>query len=755
MKLNFLWTILAFWLISFVSIIAQPSAEIISSDVSICENGEVDLVIQFTGDSPFGLLYKVENIELGSSTTYSILKQSDALFEGTHVISGVWTETLSFAYTSRITIIEVFDNSISTHPSADGPTWWAGEGSDQVSGEMTITVDRTPTPDAGLFTPQCGYVAPLNATLSDPDNNTMYWTDVTGGSFTDKTIPNPSFIAETQGTYILTLTEVSGVCEASDNITIELYGSPQSLLSGSQIICSNDGNDYTLNVTTEISNGTAPYNYKITNGTTEYPRNGIAATDNFTIPATEETTWTVMEVFDARGCEAHVDSIKGEATVMDNKPNANAGVADNWCEDDLGSGYTLNAQLDKSEGGKWLAHTDIAFSNPNDPNAVATANNFGTYTLIWEESYNGCSETSTVDITFINPPTLAFAMKEDTAICEQGDAVLRTLTTSEYYPLTLSYSDEADQITTISSDYTETILNPNALGLNTYQLTKLTDNRDCFSDLTDQFNVTVDFVPDPDPGDYEPVCGHLINLSARPFDNESGLWSQLTSGGVFSDPSSPNSTFSIDPDYQDTKETHTLQWRVENINNTNCVATEAVDIVFDKQPVNVFAGRDTTIYETDQLELNATGREEGMDGLWSSSSGNVIFSNPTEPNIIASNIPEGQNELIWTVMNGVCDDVVSIMNLLRKPLTNPNGFSPNGDEINDTFIIGGADQINGNKFTVFDMNGKVVYQKENLGSEGWNGVGLDGTKLPNGTYYYIFTGEGVTKKEYLIIKGRN
>ena len=151
MKLNFLWTILAFWLISFVSIIAQPSAEIISSDVSICENGEVDLVIQFTGDSPFGLLYKVENIELGSSTTYSILKQSDALFEGTHVISGVWTETLSFAYTSRITIIEVFDNSISTHPSADGPTWWAGEGSDQVSGEMTITVDRTPTPDAVML----------------------------------------------------------------------------------------------------------------------------------------------------------------------------------------------------------------------------------------------------------------------------------------------------------------------------------------------------------------------------------------------------------------------------------------------------------------------------------------------------------------------------------------------------------------------------------------------------------------------------
>lgn len=64
-----------------------------------------------------------------------------------------------------------------------------------------------------------------------------------------------------------------------------------------------------------------------------------------------------------------------------------------------------------------------------------------------------------------------------------------------------------------------------------------------------------------------------------------------------------------------------------------------------------------------------------------------------------------------------------------------NILTPNGDGINDYFVIENIDMYPKNELVVFDNNGRVIYRKENYKNE-WDGT-FKGIGLAKGTYYYI------------------
>ena len=70
------------------------------------------------------------------------------------------------------------------------------------------------------------------------------------------------------------------------------------------------------------------------------------------------------------------------------------------------------------------------------------------------------------------------------------------------------------------------------------------------------------------------------------------------------------------------------------------------------------------------------------------------------------------------------------------------GFSPNGDGVNDNYVIPWINQFNKVSFEVFNRWGNIVYRKDKYEND-WNGisnVGFSvGDELPVGTYYYIIT----------------
>lgn len=66
----------------------------------------------------------------------------------------------------------------------------------------------------------------------------------------------------------------------------------------------------------------------------------------------------------------------------------------------------------------------------------------------------------------------------------------------------------------------------------------------------------------------------------------------------------------------------------------------------------------------------------------------------------------------------------------------PNGFTPNSDGFNDFYVIKGIQGYPGNKITIFNRWGNIVYSTNNYVND-WTGVSNDGNLLPDGTYFIV------------------
>jgi gliding motility-associated-like protein len=71
-------------------------------------------------------------------------------------------------------------------------------------------------------------------------------------------------------------------------------------------------------------------------------------------------------------------------------------------------------------------------------------------------------------------------------------------------------------------------------------------------------------------------------------------------------------------------------------------------------------------------------------------------------------------------------------------------FTPNGDGINDKFVIKNLDQYPVNHLQVFDRTGKVVYETNNY-SNNWDGT-VNGKLLVKDSYFYVLTIKGAIIK---------
>jgi gliding motility-associated-like protein len=90
--------------------------------------------------------------------------------------------------------------------------------------------------------------------------------------------------------------------------------------------------------------------------------------------------------------------------------------------------------------------------------------------------------------------------------------------------------------------------------------------------------------------------------------------------------------------------------------------------------------------------------------------------------------------------NGIPDESSATIVMLEKVTVHiPEGFSPNGDGVNDMFVIENLDneQIS---LQVFNSQGALVYKNTNYKND-WAGLSNQrnnsGKEIPNGTYYYI------------------
>ena len=90
---------------------------------------------------------------------------------------------------------------------------------------------------------------------------------------------------------------------------------------------------------------------------------------------------------------------------------------------------------------------------------------------------------------------------------------------------------------------------------------------------------------------------------------------------------------------------------------------------------------------------------------------------------------------------------IEVKNCIDVDFNIPEGFSPNGDEINDLFVIRGIDRFPGNSFVIFNRWGDKLFEatpyKNTWNGKSTTGLRVGGDELPVGTYFYILDlGEG-------------
>ena len=87
-----------------------------------------------------------------------------------------------------------------------------------------------------------------------------------------------------------------------------------------------------------------------------------------------------------------------------------------------------------------------------------------------------------------------------------------------------------------------------------------------------------------------------------------------------------------------------------------------------------------------------------------------------------------------------CASAFVTITVLCNELTVYNGFSPNGDGINDAFTITGLNTFDGHTLYVYNRWGNLVLQSEDYQND-WRGT-WQGSDLPSGIYFYVLQLEG-------------
>jgi gliding motility-associated-like protein len=141
-----------------------------------------------------------------------------------------------------------------------------------------------------------------------------------------------------------------------------------------------------------------------------------------------------------------------------------------------------------------------------------------------------------------------------------------------------------------------------------------------------------------------------------------------------------------------------------------------------------------TVYVTDNDTINGTVESVTILSLPSRGVANVNVDFSIDYEAI-DEVPY-IDSFTYVICNAsLCDTATVIVNgECSGPIKVNTGFSPNGDNMNDTWIIDGIENYPDNKVMVFNRWGNLVYEKAGYLND-WDGT-WRGDNLPDGTYFY-------------------
>ncbi len=507
----------------------------------------------------------------------------------------------------------------------------------------------------------------------------------------------------------------SGTVCFNDNLqTLTLNATPDARIDSIPGICL-DAAPITLNQGFDAGNN---------NGNGTYSGTGINATGLFTPAQAGAGTFTIQYSYlTTAGC---TDTTTQNITVWP-RPTAAFEVGTQTC---IATPITLTNQSVAN------ANTITTWNwNYGDGN-TEQRNNGNPFTRTYETQQNftvtlqvitdsGCTSTTTQRVITIHPkPQVDFDLPS--VVClPLGTGTFTNRTTvggTGGTPITYQWQSGVP-------DLGSTQLNPTfrytAVGNYNVNLTA-TSARGCIDSATKPFSNIVpqalaNFVALP-----QEVClGTNIQLEDRsnPLANTITAWQWNFGDGTLATTQNPDKLYASAGTY-----TISLYYTT----NTGCNSdTLSREVVVHPFPI-VNAGPDRFLLQGGETTLEATvSGSSDYNYLWTP---NTWLINNTVLQAVSRAQDDITYRLTVTGAGGCSASDEVFVRLLLQPVI-PNAFSPNGDGINDTWIIRHLDTYPGATVQVFDRYGRIVFSSTGYNNP-WDGT-IGNKPVPAGVYYYI------------------
>lgn len=165
-----------------------------------------------------------------------------------------------------------------------------------------------------------------------------------------------------------------------------------------------------------------------------------------------------------------------------------------------------------------------------------------------------------------------------------------------------------------------------------------------------------------------------------------------------------------------------------------CQYTDSSNIItFNVTPVEADAGPDKFIGNGQSVVLDGSGIGT-PDWSPSSSLSDASTFTPTAS-------PDDDQTYFLTVTSGPCTATDEVNVFVGEVIVIHGGFTPNGDGINDKWVIGNSSQFPNMEVNIYDRSGQRVFTatRYDTPDKWWDGTknGDGKTKLPTSAYYYV------------------
>ena len=400
-------------------------------------------------------------------------------------------------------------------------------------------------------------------------------------------------------------------------------------------------------------------------------------------------------------------------------------------ENGFGAGtYSYNWQF-SDDGNNWMNTGKTSKDLASDP--ISDSTYFRRLVISGENAQ--CNDTSNTILTRINALPTGDVINGYDTICEGDEITIRYENLTGPTPWTMQIGESAvlhteENITEATGSFTFNLNEPANLRVLT-----LEDDSSCFADTSINSGVVQMLayaVPIADAGQDFEACGLQATLAATLSTPGTGTWT--SSEGTFDNDTLPNAKVTME-----SYNSKILTWTERN---WTCVDDDEVEIIFYEQPAEISAGEDQELAYTFFTVLEGNEPFVPSSGFWTFIEGTGTFDDSTVHNTTVNFDNLGNQTLEWTIINGVCDPISDQVLFVVNDLVLNNGFSPNGDEINDIYTL---EFPSGNsvKMTILDRNGNVVRILE-VSEEiiEWDGTNESGNQVPEDTYFFIIEEEG-------------